>query len=185
MDVLSSRILLRPGDLDRSRRFYRDLLGLAVYREFGPPDDPGLVFFLSQGLLEVSGRAPGPPGSSVMIWIQVRDVHAEHARLAAAGVPIVREPVAEPRGLIEMWIADPDGIRIVLAEGPAGHPLRRDPRSALPPDGAPHAARFRGNVLEAQGVPHQGPARGTVPGQARGAYSIESNGQSRSSHART
>ena len=150
MDVLSSRILLRPGDLDRSRRFYRDLLGLAVYREFGPPDDPGLVFFLSQGLLEVSGRAPGPPGSSVMIWIQVRDVHAEHARLAAAGVPIVREPVAEPWGLIEMWIADPDGIRIVLVEVPAGHPLRRDPRSALPPDGAPHAARFRGNVLEAQ-----------------------------------
>jgi Glyoxalase/Bleomycin resistance protein/Dioxygenase superfamily len=65
-----------------------------------------------------------------MIWIQVRDVHAEHARLAAAGVPIVREPVAEPRDLIEMWIEDPDGLRIVLAEVPAGHPLRRDPRPA-------------------------------------------------------
>jgi catechol 2,3-dioxygenase-like lactoylglutathione lyase family enzyme len=133
VDVLSSRILLRPGDLDRSRRFYRDLLGLAVYREFGPPDDPGLVFFLGQGLLEVSGHAAGPPGSTVMIWIQVRDVHAEHARLAAAGVPIMREPAAEPWGLIEMWIEDPDGIRIVLVEVPAGHPLRRDPRSALPP----------------------------------------------------
>ena len=33
MDILSSRILLRPGNLDRSRRFYRDVLGLAVYRE--------------------------------------------------------------------------------------------------------------------------------------------------------
>ena len=107
MDVLSSRILLRPSDLDRSRRFYRDLLGLAIYREFGPPEDPGLVFYLGQGLLEVSGHAAGPPGRSVMIWIQVRDVHAEHPRLAAAGVPIVREPVAEPRGAIEMWIEDP------------------------------------------------------------------------------
>jgi catechol 2,3-dioxygenase-like lactoylglutathione lyase family enzyme len=133
MDVLSSRILLRPSDLDRSRRFYRDLLGLAIYREFGPPDDPGLVFFLGQGLLEVSGHAPRPPGRSVMIWIQVRDVHAEHARLAAARVPVVREPAAEPWGLIEMWIEDPDGIRIVLVEVPVGHPLRRDPRSALPP----------------------------------------------------
>jgi catechol 2,3-dioxygenase-like lactoylglutathione lyase family enzyme len=37
VDVLSSRVLVRPGDLDRSRRFYRDVLGLAVYREFGPP----------------------------------------------------------------------------------------------------------------------------------------------------
>ncbi len=138
MDVLSSRILLRPSDLDRSRRFYRDVLGLAVYREFGPPDDPGVVFFLGPGLLEVSGHAVGPPGHavgppgrSVMIWIQVRDVRAEHARLAAAGVPVIREPALEPWGLIEMQIEDPDGMRIILVEVPAGHPLRRDPRSAL------------------------------------------------------
>ena len=91
------------------------------------------MFFLGQGLLEVSWHAAGPPGSWVMIWIQVRDVHAEHARLAAAGVPILREPVAEPWGLIEMWIEDPDGIRIVLVEVPAEHPLRRDPRSAPAP----------------------------------------------------
>jgi catechol 2,3-dioxygenase-like lactoylglutathione lyase family enzyme len=132
MDVLSSRILLRPGNLDRSRRFYRDVLGLAVYREFGRPDDPGLVFFLGQGLLEVSGHGDGPPGRSVMIWIQVRDVRAEHVRLAGLGVPIVREPVTEPWGLIEMQIEDPDGVRIVLVEVPAAHPLRRDPRASLP-----------------------------------------------------
>ena len=132
MDVLSSRILLRPADLDRSRRFYRDVLGLAVYREFGPAADPGVVFFLGPGLLEVSGPAAGPPGRSLMIWLQVRDVHAEHARLAAAGVRIVREPVAEPWGLVEMWIEDPDGVRIVLVEVPADHPLRRDPRSWPP-----------------------------------------------------
>ena len=133
MDILSSRILLRPSDLDRSRRFYRDVLGLAIYREFGPPDDPAVVFFLGPGLLEVSGHTPGPPGHSVMIWIQVRDVRAEHARLAAAGVPIIRGPAREPWGLIEMWIQDPDGIQIVLVEVPADHPLRRDPRSASPP----------------------------------------------------
>ena len=131
MEILSSRILLRPSDPDRSRRFYRDVLGLAVYREFGPPDDTGVVFFLGQGLLEVSGHSVGPPGRSVMIWIQVRDVRAEHARLDAAGVPIIQEPALEPWGLIEMQIEDPDGIRIVLVEVPAGHPLRRDPRSAL------------------------------------------------------
>jgi predicted enzyme related to lactoylglutathione lyase len=129
MDVLSSRVLLRPSDLDLSRRFYRDVLGLAIYREFGRPEDPGVVFFLGQGLLEVSGHATGPAGRSVMIWIQVRDVRAEHARLAAAGVPIMREPITEPWGLIEMWIEDPDGVRIALVEVPADHPLRRDPRS--------------------------------------------------------
>jgi catechol 2,3-dioxygenase-like lactoylglutathione lyase family enzyme len=51
-----------PGPAAVSRRFYRDLLGLAVYREFGPPGDPGLVFFPGQGLLEVSGQRPSRPG---------------------------------------------------------------------------------------------------------------------------
>ena len=63
MDVLSSRILLRPGDLDRSRRFYRDLLGLAVYREFGPPDDPGLVSFPAGDCSRSPGTRPARPGA--------------------------------------------------------------------------------------------------------------------------
>ncbi len=133
MEVLSSRILLRPADLERSRHFYRDVLGLAIYREFGSAANPGVVFFLGAGLLEVSGHGADPPGSSVMIWLQVRDVHAEHHRLAAAGVRILREPAVEPWGLIEMWIEDPDGFRIVLVEVPADHPLRRDVRSWSPP----------------------------------------------------
>src|SRR5258708_22424622 len=76
VDVLSSRILLRPADLGRSLPFYRDVLGLAIYRQFGTPADPGVVFFLGSGMLEVSGRSDGPPGRSVMIWVQVRGVHA-------------------------------------------------------------------------------------------------------------
>jgi catechol 2,3-dioxygenase-like lactoylglutathione lyase family enzyme len=128
MDVLSSRILLHPADLARSQRFYRDVLGLAVYREFGPPDHPGMVFFLGSGLLEVSGPSAGARGSVLQLWLQVRDVAAEHARLGALGVPVVRPPRLEPWGLVEMWVEDPDGLRIALVEVPADHPLRRDPR---------------------------------------------------------
>jgi catechol 2,3-dioxygenase-like lactoylglutathione lyase family enzyme len=119
---------LRPADAGRSRRFYRDVLGLAVYREFGPPDDPGVVFFLGPGFLEVSGHG-SPAGRSLMLWLQVRDVHAEYERLSAAGVRALREPRTEPWGLIEMWLEDPDGVPIVLVEVPADHPLRRDQRS--------------------------------------------------------
>jgi catechol 2,3-dioxygenase-like lactoylglutathione lyase family enzyme len=127
MDVLSSRILLRPSDPDRSRAFYREVLGLAVFREFGPPEHPGVVFFLGNGLLEVSGRSSDPP-RGVALWLQVRDVSAERGRLAAAGVAIAREPQQEPWGLVEMWIEDPDGVPIVLVEVPEDHPLRRDQR---------------------------------------------------------
>lgn len=129
MEILGSRVLVHPTYPARSREFYRDTLGLAVFREFGDPDDPGLVFFLGQGLLELSGRSQTPTGSAVALWLQVRDVAAEFARLVAAGVAALREPRTEPWGLVEAWITDPDGIRIVLVEVPADHPLRRDTRS--------------------------------------------------------
>ena len=127
MDVLSSRILLRPSDARRSQSFYRDVLGLAVYREFGPADHPGVVFFLGNGLLEVSGRSADPP-QGLALWLQVRDVATEHDRLSRAGVTIPQPPRLEPWGLVEMWIEDPDGVRIVLVEVPGDHPLRRDRR---------------------------------------------------------
>ncbi|ETK31587.1 VOC family protein [Microbispora sp. ATCC PTA-5024] len=132
MEVLSSRILLRPADRAACRRFYRDVLGLAVYREFGPPEDPGVVFFLGQGFLEISGRSSGGPGAGLQIWLQVRDVHREHERLVDAGVPVVRPPWMESWGLLEMWIEDPEGTAIVLVEIPEGHPIRRDQRSFSP-----------------------------------------------------
>jgi predicted enzyme related to lactoylglutathione lyase len=128
MEALASRILLHPTQLHRSHQFYRDILGLAIYREFGSRDAPGLVFFLGNGLLEVSGRSTDPPGNAMAIWIQVRDVHGEHKRLLEAGAPILREPRLEAWGLVEMWIADPDGVRIVLVEVPKDHPMRRDQR---------------------------------------------------------
>ena len=131
MDILGSRILLHPSELERSHRFYGDTLGLAVYREFGPDDAPGRVFFLGSGFLEVSGSASQAPNDTMAIWIQVRDVQLEHERLAAAGVQIIRKPQKEPWGLVEMWIADPDGVRIVLVEIPSDHPLRRDQRKSL------------------------------------------------------
>jgi hypothetical protein len=90
------------------------------------------VFFLGPGLLEVSGRSAGPAADSAMIWLQVRDGHAEQERPAAAGVRVLRGPATEPWGLIEMWIEDPDGVPIVLVEVPADHPLRRDLRSLSP-----------------------------------------------------
>jgi catechol 2,3-dioxygenase-like lactoylglutathione lyase family enzyme len=130
MEVLASRILLRPVDTDRSQRFYRDVLGLAVYREFGSAAHRGIVFFLGGGLLEVSGAATSLAAANLSLWLQVRDVYAEQHRLSALGVEIVREPRRESWGLIEMWIADPDGVPIVLVEVPEDHPLRRDPRSA-------------------------------------------------------
>lgn len=85
------------------------------------------MFFLGGGFLEVSGRSETPPGPGLQLWLQVRDLAAAHAELAAKGVPILREPRQEPWGLLEMWIADPDGVRICVVEVPADHPIRYRP----------------------------------------------------------
>jgi catechol 2,3-dioxygenase-like lactoylglutathione lyase family enzyme len=122
MEILAGRVLLHPVDMARSLAFYRDVLGLAVAREF----PGGTVFFLGGGFLELSGAADTPAGPAVALWLQVRDLAAAGRELAGH---VVREPRLEPWGLREMWIADPDGTRIVVVEIPADHPLRRDTRA--------------------------------------------------------
>jgi predicted enzyme related to lactoylglutathione lyase len=121
VEVLSSRVLLRPTDFQRSIEFYRDRLGLAIYRDFGS----GTVFFLGGGFLEVSGHSEGPAGPHLQLWLQVRDADATCEQLAQEGVTILRSPRTEPWGLREAWIADPDGVRIAVIEVPEDHPLRK------------------------------------------------------------
>jgi predicted enzyme related to lactoylglutathione lyase len=127
VNVLSSRILLRPTDLERSRAFYRDDLGLSIYREFGEGPRRGTVFFLGGGYLEVAGHSENPPGPSLQLWIQVPDVVSTYEQLNARGVEVVRAPECEPWGLVEMWILDPDGVRICVVEVPEDHPMRYRP----------------------------------------------------------
>ena len=129
MEILSSRVLLRPVNLPETQAFYRDVLGLAVAREFGPAGHRGVVFFLGNGLLEVAGTREVGSDSSLVLWLQVRDVQADLERLAGFGVGIAREAQTEPWGLIEGWIQDPDGTRIVLVQVPEDHPIRRDVRT--------------------------------------------------------
>ncbi|GHF61755.1 glyoxalase [Amycolatopsis bartoniae] len=123
---MSSRILVRPADPGKTTAFYRDVLGLAIYRTF----PGGTVFFLGQGLLEVSGHGDGGTPAGLAIWVQVRDLEAAVADLAEHGVRPDREPRLEPWGLREAWISDPDGLRIVLVEVPEDHPIRTDTRPA-------------------------------------------------------
>ncbi|GAA4733252.1 VOC family protein [Actinomycetospora chibensis] len=123
MEILSSRILVRPRDWELSRTFYAETLGLAVAREF----PGGVVFFLGTGYLELSKAGAVAIGDDAL-WLQVRSLPDAVAELRGRGVTITREPVREPWGLDECWIADPDGRAIVLVEIPPGHPIRTDLR---------------------------------------------------------
>src|SRR6476469_7707615 len=72
MDILGSRVILRPADYQATLAFYRDGLGLAIAREY----PGGTVFFAGQSLIEVA--AHGGSGKSTTfegaLWLQVRDI---------------------------------------------------------------------------------------------------------------
>jgi catechol 2,3-dioxygenase-like lactoylglutathione lyase family enzyme len=124
MEILSSRVLFRPADYRRSLEFYRDVLGLAIAREY----PGGTVFHAGQSLIELAGHG-GPTTFSGALWLQVRDVYAVEADLRARDVAIAREARQEPWGLHEMHVADPDGVTLIFVQIPADHPLRRDGRA--------------------------------------------------------
>lgn len=122
MEILSSRMLFRPKDYERSLRFYRDGIGLAIAREYGG----GTVFYAGQSLIELAGH--GEPAAGGTLWLQVRDLLAAQRDLTERGVPIAREARREPWGLHEMHVTDPDGVTLIFVQVPDDHPLRRDTR---------------------------------------------------------
>jgi catechol 2,3-dioxygenase-like lactoylglutathione lyase family enzyme len=144
MEILASRMLIRPADYPKSVAFYRDQIGLAIAREYGA----GTVFYAGQSLLELAGHGEPSGGGmpvgraerrdvavgraerrDIALWLQVRDVYAAQAELASRGVSIARPAREEPWGLHEMHVTDPDGILLIFVEVPSTHPLRRDVRN--------------------------------------------------------
>jgi lactoylglutathione lyase len=120
-------------DLDRSRRFYEDLLGFVVEREIQPPDDPsstllrlpqplgltalylrrdGLVLELlhfAAGHAPARERAMNEPGLT-HISVSVDDVEAVCARVPQFGGAVL-EDTNIGSGI---FIRDPDGQLIEL-----------------------------------------------------------------------
>lgn len=125
VQVLQSRVLLRPQDFDASVAFYEEQVGLVRYRDWGDPVS-GVVFFLGGGFLELTrGGAGTELPAGFRLWWQVPDVHAAADELAGRGVEIPVPPERKPWGLIECTVHDPDGTEVVLIETPVDHPLRR------------------------------------------------------------
>lgn len=124
MHVLQSRVLLRPTDFDAAVDFYERRLGLVRYREWGDPPRRGIVYFLGGGYLELT-EGPGERPDGFRLWLQVQDAGAAVEELTGKGVEILEAPERKPWGLIELVVAAPDGLEVVVVEIPEDHPLRR------------------------------------------------------------
>lgn len=113
-----SAITLFVEDLDATKRFYRDVIGLSVAFE----DADSAVFKFkntlinllkttaARELIEPAVVASPESGSRFQLTIEVDDVDAVCAELASRGVQLLNGPMDRP------W-----GIRTASFKDPAGH----------------------------------------------------------------
>ena len=111
--------LLVVSNVERSRAWYRDVLGAEVVREYGTAV---VLRFLGGWLLLVTGGGPtrdkpgvsfAPPQDpnvvSAQLVVRVPDCRAAYDLLAGRGASFLTPPVTWDHGEIRAFFRDPDG----------------------------------------------------------------------------
>ncbi|MDT0124269.1 VOC family protein [Paenibacillus sp. RRE4] len=114
-------ITLRVRNLEASIHFYHNLLGLTVQRRFESRGRQIAMLGLGETsetsleLIEGSEQVLKPE-AGISIGYEVSSLEAVMERLTEMKIPILREPVQPNPRLRFMYIADPDGFEVQLAE---------------------------------------------------------------------
>jgi len=123
-------VMLRVGDLERSRRFYTDVMGMRVLREKEFPEGRFTLLFLGYGeetettVIELTynwDQDRYDPGTAYgHIAIGVEDVYKACEQIAGKGGRIIRSPgPMKGSNTVLAFIEDPDGYKIELLQDPA------------------------------------------------------------------
>ncbi|MDP9341243.1 MAG: VOC family protein [Actinomycetota bacterium] len=127
--------LLVVRDAERSRDFYRDVLGADLYREYGGTSV--VMRFLGTWLLLVTGGGPtedkpgvtfAPPADpgtvSHEMTIRVPDCRAAYETLRSRGAEFLTPPV-EYDWEVRCFFRDPDGHLLEISEAKSAPEARR------------------------------------------------------------
>lgn len=101
------------GDLDASKHFYSDILGLPIVvdEEWGAMVQAGAVQLILHPREDRTQE-------DVELVFNVEDLDAAFAELRRAGVAVLEDPQLRDWGDKDGAVADPDGNRIYLRESP-------------------------------------------------------------------
>ena len=106
-------------DLERSERFYRDVLGFPVAYDFVNAEGRRFGVCLHAGggtFVELfESRLPPAGQGHRHVCFEVDDIHGMVAELRAKGVEVTEPKTGSDRS-ISAWLADPDGNRIELQQ---------------------------------------------------------------------
>jgi catechol 2,3-dioxygenase-like lactoylglutathione lyase family enzyme len=111
------RYVIAVHDLDRSARYYRDVLGFEVRTV----SDPGWRFFVRGECFIMAGEcrdalSPEKLGDhSYFAYLELDDVDRFHAEVASRKGDIIKPLRDEPWGMREFGIRTVDGHRIMFA----------------------------------------------------------------------
>lgn len=119
--------MIRVGDLDRSIRFYTDVLGMTLVRRHDYPDGKFTLAFVGYGpesegaVIELTynyGVKNYELGSGFgHIALEVEDAHAACTQIALRGGKVVRPAGPMKHGTtVIAFVEDPDGYKIELIE---------------------------------------------------------------------
>ena len=126
--------MLRVGDLDRSVKFYTDVLGMKLLRTSDYPDGEFTLAFVGYGneyentVLELTynyGKTSYEMGEAYgHLAIEVEDIYAECETVKAKGGKVVREAGPMKSGtLVIAFLEDPDGYKIeFIQKGTINYP---------------------------------------------------------------
>ncbi len=120
--------MIRVGDLEASKRFYTEALGMRVLREREYPDGKFTLCFVGYGdeaeqaVLELTynwGRKEYTLGDAFgHVAIGTGDIKGACDRVRALGYKVTREPGPMKHGTtVIAFVEDPDGYKIELIEG--------------------------------------------------------------------
>jgi lactoylglutathione lyase len=110
---------LRVADLDRSLKFYQEVVGLPVRHRL---TQPGMTLvFLGEGetLVELifdPKQTAVDLGQHVSLGFQVADLDATLADLKARGIEITGGPVQAGPRMRFFFVKDPDGLTVQFVE---------------------------------------------------------------------
>lgn len=105
-----SHLFVRVRDLDASRRFYVDLLGLQVLIE-----EPGYLRVGNDDGWHIGMEEAEPVGASgIELVIRVPNVDAAYAALTASDVIFDSSPTDTDWGARHAWLRDPSGYRLSI-----------------------------------------------------------------------
>lgn len=117
-------VILFVQDLQRSKAFYHDVLGLGV--DFEDADSVGfniegmafIVLQVDRAHVQLQGEPTATPrsGATAFLTTFTDDVDAVHADLVERGIDFFQQPTDRPWGMRTAYFKDPDGHVWELAQ---------------------------------------------------------------------